>query len=277
MLSCCLIGLALAGEANIYPNITGYVEQVYTGSYTYSRAIGLMCYGERSASPGVGTDHAFLRFGLDSLPDSIAILSAALVYDQYEHTNGLPVVDIKLIHDPMSLSPHDLYFHIGTAGSVTAAGPSSDTWNTWNFDSTAGPLLDSCHRVGTASFAIHWSGPPADTFIASAYGYDSSAAPYLHIIYRSLAILETPNVHAARPLLTLSPNPTRSAFVVANHPAARSALTLRNALGRIVKSFPLSPSVRTRLDLRGLAPGVYMATVDGPSPSITRKLVIPAR
>lgn len=278
ILFCCLAGLSSADEAYIHPSITGYVIQVYNGSYTYNRYLGVMKYGEYSASPGVGTDHAFLKFSMDSLPDSITILSADLVYHQYSHTNGLPVVDIRLIHDPMSLSPHDLYFHIGTAGAVTAAGPSSDTWDTWNFDSTAGPLLDSCHQAGVACLAIHWSGPPADTFSAYAFGYDNGAFPYLHLVYRSAGISETPSALAMHPEFTFAPNPTRSAFVtISQSSAVAGKLTIRDALGKTARSFPLNASSRTRLDLHGLPAGVYMATLQGTGQPLTRKLVITAR
>lgn len=284
ILLCCLaLGLAAqapAGEAYIRPTITGYVEQVYNGSYTYSRNTGLMRYGEYSTSPGVGIGHAFLKFSLDSLPDSIVITNADLSYDQYEHSGGLPVVDIRLIPDPMAMPPHDLYFQIGNARAITSAGPSSDTWVTWDFDSTAGPLLDSCHRAGVACFSIHWAGPQADTYRAAAYGYDSSAVPYLHIVYRSSGINEAQSVPPQRPRLSLAPNPARSAFVTARYDipvGTRGELILRDALGRTVKTFALDQPGRARLDLRGLAPGVYMATLESAGTSVSRKLVITAR
>ena len=278
-LLCCLalglVPLAFAGEAYIHPSITGYLEQIYNGTYSYSRFTGLMNYGEYSASPGVATDHAFLKFSLDSLPDSILITSAELAYDQYEHAGGRPVVDIRLIRDPMAQPPHDAFYGILNGRVLTAAAPSPDGWTSWQLDSIAGPLLDSCHRVGVASFGIHWSGPPGDTYSASAYGYDSSTSPSLHVVYGPSGVRETQSLPAERPVLALSPNPASGKVAVASHNLSfRAGLTLRDALGRTVRSFTLNASGRTRLDLHGLPPGVYVATLDATMPRVSRKFII---
>jgi len=281
-LLCCLalglVPLAFAGEAYIHPSITGYLEQIYNGTYSYSRFTGLMNYGEYSASPGVATDHAFLKFSLDSLPDSILITSAELAYDQYEHAGGWPVVDIRLIRDPIAQPPHDAFYGILNGRVLTAAAPSPDGWASWQLDSIAGPLLDSCHRVGVASFGIHWSGPSEDTFRAAAYGYDSSSAPYLHVVYTPPGINDNRNSAARRPGLTLLPNPTSGTHVtVTSGITTRANLTLRDVLGSAVVSFSLDPAGRKRLDLRGLPPGVYVATLDATMPRVSRKLIITAR
>jgi len=270
---------ASAGEAYIPPTITGYVEQLYDGTYSYSRFTGVMRYGEYSSPPaGVGTNHAFLKFSLDSLPDSCVITNAALYYNQYEHTGGLPVVDIRLIRNPMAQPPHDAYFGVVNGRVVASAGPSPDGWTSWELDTAAGPLLDSCHRAGVACFGIHWDGPPADTYLASAYGYDSSSSPYLHIVYRSSGVSEPQSAVTMRPEFTLVPNPTRSTLVTVNHNVAvRGRLTLRDVLGRTTGSFDLDPSGHMRLDLRGLSPGVYMATLDAGGQFLSRKLVITTR
>jgi hypothetical protein len=57
---------------------------------------------------------------------------------------------------------------------------------------------------------------------------------------------------------------------------SRSKLTLRDVLGRAVKSFALDPSGSMRLDLRGLAPGVYVATLESTGQSVSSKLVLTA-
>jgi hypothetical protein len=55
-------------------------------------------------------------------------------------------------------------------------------------------------------------------------------------------------------------------------------LTLHDVLGRTVKSIALEPSgITPQLDLRGLPPGVYMATLEAGTQSLTRKLVITGR
>ena len=183
-------------------------------------------------------------------------------------------MDIRLIRDPESLSSHDLFYEIVNARAVTSKGTSPDGWSTWTLNSLGLSLLDSCRHVGWSSFGVYSYG----NGIGTACGYQDSNPPYLHIVYRSSGILETQSVPAARSLLDIAPNPTRSAFVVASHTAAvKAALTLRDVLGRTIRSFNLNPYGRTRLDLRGLAPGVYMVTLQGSGQPLTRKLVITAR
>jgi hypothetical protein len=82
---------------------------------------------------------------------------------------------------------------------------------------------------------------------------------------------------ARRSELALAPNPATGRFVMARYDIAvgsRGDLTLRNVLGRTVKSFVLDPSGDTRLDLRGFAPGVYIANLRTTGQSVSRKLVI---
>jgi hypothetical protein len=278
---CCLaLGLAplaFAGEAYIQPTVTGYLEELDDGTPSYSRFTGVMRYGLYSTPPAIGTDHAFLKFSLDSLPDSCVITSAELAYDQYEHAGGLPVVDIRLIRDPIAQPPHDAFYGILNGRVLTEAAPSPDGWATWQLDSIAGPLLDSCHRVGVASFGIHWSGPPGDTFRAAAYGYDSSSAPYLHVVYSPAGVSETQSVPAGVTSFSVTPNPASGVITVTSRAAACASLTLRNALGETVRSYTLPQSGVAHLDLRGLPPGVYMATLDGKMPLLSRKLVVTGR
>ncbi len=282
ILLCCLaLGLAqlaFAAEAYIQPTIIGYIEEMDDGTPSYSRFTGVMRYGLYSSPSGVGTDHAFLKFNLDSLPDSCVITSAELSYYQYEHTAGLPVVDLRLVRDPTAQPPHDAFFGIVNGRVVASAGPSPDGWATWHLDSVAGPLLDSCHGVGVVSFGIHWSGPPGDTFLGTAYGYDSSSAPYLHVVYTPAGVSEDRNSTGRGPGLTLLPNPTSGTHVaVTSGVTSPASLALLDVLGNAVRSFIMDPSGRKSLDLRGLAPGVYMATLDAGTQSLTRKLVITAR
>jgi hypothetical protein len=85
---------------------------------------------------------------------------------------------------------------------------------------------------------------------------------------------------AKLPDFAFAPNPSgsrtltvRSALAVGN----RRVLTMRDVVGRAVRAFILDPTGIARLDLRGLAPGVYMATLEAGTQSLTRKLIITAR
>jgi hypothetical protein len=277
---CCLMlvaPLAFAEEANIPPTVTGYLEELNDGTPSYSRYTGVMRYGLYSSPPAVGIDHAFLKFSLDSLPDSCVITSASIACYQFEHTGGLPVVDIRLVRDPVAQPPHDAFFGIENGTVVAAAQSSPDGLSTWQLDNSANPLLDSCRHVGVASFGIHWSGPAADTFRGAAYGFDSASAPVLHIVYAPSGVGESPRAPAVVTSFSLAPNPARGVLTVATRAAHGANLALRNTLGEKVKSYSLDPSGRIRLDLRGLAPGVYMATIEAGTQSLTRKLVITGR
>ena len=84
---------------------------------------------------------------------------------------------------------------------------------------------------------------------------------------------------ARRPELAFVPNPAAGRFVAVRYALAagtRGRLTLRDVLGRTVKSFTLDPSGSTHLDLRGFPPGIYIATLDAAGSSISRKLIITA-
>ncbi|MBN2466012.1 hypothetical protein JXD38_10375 [candidate division WOR-3 bacterium] len=84
-----------------------------------------------------------------------------------------------------------------------------------------------------------------------------------------------------RPLeLAFVPNPVtgRGVTVQCALPAGKvGELTMRDVVGRCVKSFALDPSGQTRLDLRGFAPGIYVAVLDAAGPSISRKLIVARR
>jgi len=78
------------------------------------------------------------------------------------------------------------------------------------------------------------------------------------------------------PDLTLAPNPALGISVIIKCYTADgrvSRLTLRDVLGRAVTTFCV-PSGTTRLDLHGFTAGVYMVTLDGVTPFVSRKFVI---
>jgi len=168
-----------AGEVEIPAAITGYVE-LFLNDSSCSKYLGNLRYGHRIYTHADWIDHAFLKFGLGSLPDTCVILSGELDYYQYEHAEGLPQVDIRLIEDPGPLSAHDIYFDIEHARAITNAQVSQDGWLTWAIDTE---LLDSCHHAGWVSFGVHFDGPQYYGYWANAYGCGQSLPPYLRIVY----------------------------------------------------------------------------------------------
>jgi hypothetical protein len=82
------------------------------------------------------------------------------------------------------------------------------------------------------------------------------------------------------PDFALAPNPSSQRVVTIRSALAvgkRRTVTMRDVVGRTVRTFTLDQSGIARLDLRGLAAGVYMATLEAGTQSLTRKLVITAR
>lgn len=240
----------------------------------YYKIDGGLSYGLMSPH-GVPFDYrSYLKFGLDSVPDTCAIMSAHVSYYQYAN-NGLPSVNLKLIQDPAPLGAEELFFEIVGARVISPTIQSQDGWVECSIDSSALTLIDSCRATGWVSMAIDHVGQGTNAF---AFGYTDSLAPFIHVEYSSSAIQENQRAPTEQARFSLAPNPTRSAFVTADHNTAASArLTLRDVVGRTVNSFHLGPSGRTRLDLRGLPPGVYLATLEAGTQSLTRKLVITNR
>ena len=82
-----------------------------------------------------------------------------------------------------------------------------------------------------------------------------------------------------RPELAFAPNPAtgRDVMVRCAIPTGQvGKLTLRDVVGRTVKSVALGRSGNTQLDLRGFAPGVYVAKLETTGPPVSRKLIITA-
>jgi len=84
----------------------------------------------------------------------------------------------------------------------------------------------------------------------------------------------------ALPKLAFAQSPASGRFVTVRCSLAvgrMRRLTIRDVAGRAVRTFALSPSGITQLDLRGFPPGVYLATLQGSVPLVSRKLVIAPR
>jgi hypothetical protein len=82
------------------------------------------------------------------------------------------------------------------------------------------------------------------------------------------------------PDFALAPNPSGKRVITVRSALAvgkRRTVTMRDAVGRAVRTFVIDQSGIARLDLRGPPSGVYMARLEAGTQSLTRKLVITAR
>jgi len=282
MLLYCLVAVsaitpARASVVEIPATTTGFVENFNNTSY--GKRDGPLEYG-RSSYHGVPYFwRAYLKFNLDSLPDTCAIISAELDYYQYRHGGDLPPVNVRLIPDPVPLGAAELYWLMDCARSLTQYCAYSDGWVEWQFDTAGMPALDSCRRTGSVSLGVHFPSVAGPDAWALAYGDSDPNPPHLHVEYTASVVHEPQGILARRPELAFTPNPASGRFVNIRYSltaATRGKLILRDVLGRTVRSFSLGPSARTRLDLRGLAPGVYMATLEASGQSVSRKLIMTA-
>ncbi|HTW92875.1 MAG TPA: hypothetical protein VMH22_14380, partial [bacterium] len=185
---------------DIPATVTGIVEvDAYS---SYGKADGFMQHGRFSGDHGFSWDYrAYLKFGLDSLPDTCVLLSAKLEYFQFDH-NALPSVCIKLIRDPVPLSAAELYNEIVGARAITPFTEQPNGWVEWDLNSNA--LIDSCRKTGWASFGIDCNNFGG----GDAWGYTDSLAPFLHIEY---ALPNETDIQALRAELGTNPAAVRGA------------------------------------------------------------------
>jgi hypothetical protein len=187
LLLCCLAAVlatqAEASEVYIPATTSGCAEEIVdNGGRTFGKYYGDLWYGVVNWTHAVSADLSFLKFSLDTLPDTWAILSAELGYYQYASQYRLPTVSIRLIRDPVPLSAEDLFWEIDGAGALTPVDTSTDGWVTWPFDTTVRYLLDSCRETGWISLGVGIPHTSEDR-LGKAYGNGGAEPPYLRVVY----------------------------------------------------------------------------------------------
>jgi len=78
---------------------------------------------------------------------------------------------------------------------------------------------------------------------------------------------------AARPALTITPNPARTSCMVSSRIPDATGLDLLDAAGRPVRSFR-NPQSPVRIDLAGVPPGVYFCRVVAPTQTTAARLLV---
>jgi hypothetical protein len=176
-----------------------------------------------------------------------------------------------------------------------------DSHNIWNADTLNGNVSHQVWPLGSEPDWIVPDASPAfqsgldlsDSFMLRGVkygplpgmtpGYFPGVKPNLGAV-EGTGYMGTPQRDPRRgsvtqpPEFAFAPNPTTGRYVTARCaiPTGKvGKLTLRDVVGRTVKS-ALVPSGITQLDLRGLAPGIYIAALDAAGPPVSRKLIITA-
>jgi hypothetical protein len=252
------------------PTSTGCVEYFDTGhGDPYSRGGPELVYGFGTAS-----FVAYAKFDLTSVPDSSRVLSAQFRCYQYVIVqapvrNRCTYPDL----DPDSAGDPALYSAILNGLVLAEAQCDSIGWVGYDLSPQGRSILEGRLQQNRATLGIK----PV-TGQAVAFGiYGDYRQTYLHIVYNTAGMYESRVATLLPPELVFAPNPATGRPVVVRYviPAGTpGGLTLRDVLGRAPKSFSLNTSGIAHLDLRGLAPGVYMATLDAGGHSASRKLVI---
>lgn len=241
----------------------------------YYKRVPDMCY----LNFDTNVDGSWVEFDLSPIPDSSHILEVLHWY-QYEVFHGGLGVVVTQLHCEPDTTPAEALFTAIRDGQFLSNNESCEGigWKERELNELGRQQVASC--LGKDWVAL---GISERNRFAGARGYGTEGgedAPHLHVVYDVPGTEEPPGAALRRPALAIVPNPTTGRFVTVQYTTAagtRGVLTLRDILGGTVKSLVLNPSGIVRLDLRGLAPGVYMATLESPIPPSSRKLVITTR
>ena len=121
MLLCCIAAVlsvtpSRASVVDIPATITRYAEYD-TYSNTYYKVYGDLQYGQFTHHY-TRASRAFLKFSLDSLPDTCALTSAELTCYQYASVESPPSVNIRLAPDPVPRSAAEIYSQMDSATTL---------------------------------------------------------------------------------------------------------------------------------------------------------------
>ena len=245
---------------------------------TYGRITYSYFYGE-DAPPYWAVRYGFLKFELDSLP-GVPLESVNVCFYQYEQWNTVPYTTVRLIRDPVPMWPESLFTAIGSGQDVTFPdGHQGECWKVQPLTPEGVAAADSCRQAGQPiSFGI-WL-PQSIPAGGRAYGCDSDTVPYLRVVFDVPGTQEPEAAAVTTPALGLEPNPSSGRSVTVIHDPVRhnnARLALRDVLGKTVLTMGLNVSGSTRIDLRGIGPGVYVAILETALPPVSQKLVVVAR
>ena len=256
------------------PTSTGNVEYFDAGhGGRYSRHTPHLVY----MNSGIDDYVAYAEFDIAAIPDSSSIMSVQ--FDCYQYEVIMMPLSTRCTYpglDPDSASDSVLFSAVRNGVLLAEELPYTVGWVGYDLSTQGGAILRSClpqDRITLGIDAVSGAG--------ASYGITvDDKQTYLHVVYDVPGTEEPSGAASWRSEFAIAPNPTAGRFVIVRPcvpSGTRNTLTLRDVLGTAVQSFSPAPSGPSQLDLRGIAPGVYMATLDAGTQSLTRKLVITAR
>ena len=220
---------------------------------------------------------AYAKFDLTPVPDSSEVVGAQFRFYQYQSQTQVSVRVTGALIDPDSATDEILWLSLDAGLTLAEGTVASIGWVEMNLNAAGDSLLNDRLAQNWVTLGIDPTSPGYGT----AYGVGGGElGAHLLVEYTLSGVYESLCTVARQPALAFAPSPAAGRFVTVRYAVAagtRGKLTLRDVLGRTVKSFTLDPSGSTRLDLRGFAPGIYMATLDASGQYVSRKLILTAR
>jgi hypothetical protein len=252
-----------------YANDTG--AQVWVARYTGTGAHNL------AAAIALGASEVYVTGS--SQGDTGDYDYATIAYDKSSGS------ELWATHDPHG---NAVDLAVLPSGKILVTGTSYDA------NDKGGFMTLRYTEAGVQDWASSYCGPPDGDNVAAAVASDNHCNPIvigsvfdsgyygiLIVKYDSAAvggIAERKPVVPARPGMRLAPNPARS-WTNLQHSlsgATPAVISLLGVDGRIVRTqrFDGRAGVQSRLDLTGLAPGVYVVRLESGGRSATQKLVV---
>jgi hypothetical protein len=226
---------------------------------------------------GIDDYVAYAEFDLAAIPDSSSIVSVQFNCYQYE----VIMMPVRTRCTYPGLDPdstNDSVLFSAVRNGVMLAQEQSDSVGWVGYDLSAQGVAILRSQLPQDRVTLGIDAVPGGAGVS--YGISGYKQTYLHVVYGGSGTYEPSGGMMRQPELAFTPNPICGSAVTARYALAvarRQGLTIRDLVGSAIRTFVLEPSGVTRLNLQGLAPGVYMATIDGTTPLLSRKLIVTAR
>ncbi|MCX6843961.1 MAG: T9SS type A sorting domain-containing protein [candidate division WOR-3 bacterium] len=257
----------------------------------YANDSGTQIWVSRDTGTGGPSEAGAIALGASAVYVIGASADSALVDDYetiaYDKSSGSKLWAARFI-DPAGKDAVAVDLAVLPSGKILVTGTSIDSAN------KGGIVTLRYTDAGVQEWAALYSGPNGDDAMAVAVAFDSHSNPivlgssfdsgyygFLIIKYDSAAFCDVAEFKSAvpgRPVMRLAPNPARNWTNVEQSlsSAVPASICLLGVDGRVVRTQQLDgqASGPARLDLTGLAPGIYVVRLESGGRSATQKLVV---
>lgn len=168
--------------------------------------------------------------------------------------------------------PDHVYTGIDPISQYTTTGGTYSTTYTWQLTPTAAGIVSGDSTTGTTTWNQAWSGMAKISVQGvNSCGGGTFSAEFQVTVEEGVGIMEK---NQSR-LVTILPNPARDQVRIIPLHAMKAKLQVSNSLGSVVISKDeLSLSGEYKLDISGLAPGLYFISVNEKGDNQVLKLIV---